>query len=595
MGATRARRAVPAAQPPAPAAHAIARHLWDLSCKDWAQRLRTGQPLIPELPLNEEEANLAAAFFDQLCLPDVQGKPLLRDTAGQWFRDLVRALFGSWDPDKQIRYIEEIFCLVPKKSSKTTYGAALMMTALMMNKRPRAEFLFVGPTQAISDLAYSQASGMVDANNELKKRFWARDHSKVIEDRLNGSKLKVKTFDLDILTGPRPAGVMLDELHLLGRHHTAVKVLRQLRGGRASTPEGFMIICTTQSDEQPAGAFKEELATARAVRDGKVQGKMLPVLYEFPDEIAKSKTEEWKNPKHWPMVLPNLGLSLDLQRLQDDFAVEQTKGDAAIRLWASQHLNIQIGTTIVDDGWAGAAVWDKRGDKDMTLDDIKERSEVIVAGIDGGGLDDFLSLSLMGRCRDTKHWLHWQHSWVAEGLLAMRPQLAPRLRDFEDLGELTIVESLGTDVNELVGILEEVDGAGLLAMVGLDPAGVGGIVDALADVGIGGPDDDSGEKNRVVGISQGWRLNGAIKSIERKLSDGTFEHCGQKIMQWCVGNAKTEQHGNAVIVTKQASGKSKIDPLMSAFDASALMSGNPQAPKRRKKDVNDFLQNAVVV
>lgn len=537
---------------------------------------------------------MAVQFFNQLCLPDVLGRPTLEHAAGEWFKDLLRALFGSWDAAAQVRHIEEIFCLVPKKSSKTTYGAGLMMTALLMNQRPRGEFLFVGPTQAISDLAYSQASGMVDANPELQKRFWARDNLKSIDDRLNGSKLKVKTFDLDILTGPRPIGVMLDELHLLGKHHSAVKVLRQLRGGRQSAPEGFMIICTTQSDEPPAGVFKEELATARAVRDGKVRGKTLPVLYEFPPEIALSKTEEWRKTKNWPMVLPNLGLSLDLQRLQDDFAMEETKGDKAVRLWASQHLNVQIGTTIIDDGWVGATLWDRRGDPDLDLDEIKLRSEVIVAGIDGGGLDDLLSLTLLGRCRATKQWLHWSHSWVDESVLKLRSGIAPRLRDFQKAGELTIVERLGEDVDELVGMLEEIDAADLLGMVGLDPAGVGSIVDALADAGIGGTEDDSGEKQRVVGISQGWRLNGAIKTVERKLSDGTFVHCGQAIMQWCIGNAKTETHGNATLITKAASGMAKIDPLMSTLDAAAMMSGNPQPLRRKKRDLNDFLQNAVV-
>lgn len=557
----------------------------DLSCRDWFERLKAGRSPLPDnLPLDQEEADAAVAVFGKLRLPDVPGQPLLRDAAGQWAKDFVAAIFGlvEMNDDRTVvigRQARKFFQLVPKKNSKTTNGAAIMMTAMLRNRRPNAEFLLVGPTQETALRAYDQAAGMVNADPWLKKRFHTRDHKKTIEDRKLGAQLKVLSFDNKVMTGAKPVGVLIDELHELGKVSYAQKVLAQIEGGIIANPEGFVIFITTTSDEPPAGVFDSELKHARAVRDGLFSGgETLPMLYEFPESIQAGPEKAWQDPKLWPLVLPNVGRSISIERLLPKFREAKEKSAEAFSIWASQHLNIQIGLALHSNRWEGADHWERAGREEATLDWIIANCEVCTVGIDGGGLDDLLGLAVLGRHKLTKRWYHWGHAWADRGVKLLRKEIASRLDDFEGEGDLTFVDigehadGANADVREVADVVERIFKAGLLpakAGIGVDAVGIAAVLDELSARGI--PDEC------IAAVPQGYRLSGVIKGAARKLKDGTLKHGARPMMAWAVGNARSELRGSAVIVTKQASGTAKIDPLIALLNAFDLMSRNPEA------------------
>jgi phage terminase large subunit-like protein len=130
--------------------------------------------------------------------------------------------------------------------------------------------------------------------------------------------------------------------------------------------------------------------------------------------------------------------------------------------------------------------------------------------------------------------------------------------------------------------------AGLLACVAMDPEGLGALVDALAEVGI----TQAGKK--LEGVSQGYRLMNAIKSVERKLVDGTLRHSGSGLMNWCVENPKIEPTATAIRATKVFAGDRKIDLAMALFDAADRMGMNPAAITR-SGTLDDFLANPIIV
>jgi len=541
---------------------------WTTACPDWAERLIERKPLISTPVLYPDEAAKARAVLSTLRLADVAGIPTMGQASKPWVMQFADAIFGSVDPETGRRLIREFFLLVSKKNSKSTTAAAIMLTALVRGWRDEAEYTIVAPTKEIADNSFRPAASMVSRSEDLSTLMHVQGHWRTITNRRNGSQLKVVAADSQSVGGKKSAGILIDELWLFGKRPDAEDMLREATGGLASRVEGFVIYLSTQSDEPPAGVFRQRLRYARDVRDGIIEDKrFLPVIYEFPEELIK--IDAHKDKSNFYISNPNLGSSVDVEFIEREYDKAEHAGEESLRGFLSKHLNIEIGLALRSDRWVGADYWQAQGDRKVTLDAILARSDVVCVGVDGGGLDDLLGLAVLGRDRQTRDWLLWTHAWAYSGVLLLRKAEAPRLRDLAQAGDLTIVQMLGEDIEDVADIVQRIEDTGLLHSVGLDPVGVGAIVDALAERGV------SGDK-KVVGVSQGWRLSGAIKTVERKLADRTFFHGAQDLMAWAVGNAKVEPRGNAISITKQASGSAKIDPLMATFDAVALMSTNPE-------------------
>ncbi|MEM5325182.1 terminase large subunit [Paraburkholderia sp. JHI2823] len=540
---------------------------WSTACPDWAERLKAGESIIPP-PIFPEQAEHALAVFKQLKIVDAPGSPTFGESSAQWVFDLVASIFGAYDAESGRRLITEWFVCIPKKNSKSTLAAGIMMTAMILNWRMSAEYAILAPTIEVAGNSFAPSRDMVKHEDELDDLFQVQTHIKTITHRTTGATLKVVAADSNTVGGKKSVGTLVDEVWLFGKQPNAENMLREAIGGLASRPEGFVIYLTTQSDDPPAGVFLQKLRYARDVRDGKVHDPcFVPVIFEHPPEMVARK--EHLLAENLGMVNPNLGYSVDQAFLEREFRKAKEGGEESFRGFLAKHANVEIGLALRSDRWAGAEFWEQQAAEGLSLDDLIARSEVIDVGIDGGGLDDLLGLAVTGREAGTGKWLLWTHAWAHPSVLERRKAEAARFEDFARDGHLTLVEAIGDDVDELAGYVAQCEQSGKLDRVGVDPAGIGAILDALVDGGV--PED------KVIAISQGWKLGGAIKTTERKLAEGVLVHGGQRLMAWCVGNARVEPRGNAILITKQASGSAKIDPLMATFNAVSLISLNPQS------------------
>lgn len=548
---------------------------WSTACPDWSERITTGRSIIPP-PIFPEQAAEALAVFKALRIVDAPGSPTFGESCAPWVFELVASIFGAYDATSGRRLITEWFVLIPKKNSKSTIAAGIMMTALILNWRQSAEFTILAPTIEVAGNSFSPSRDMVKADDELGDLMHVQTHIKTITHRNSDATLKVVAADANTVSGKKSVGTLVDEVWLFGKQAGASTMFREALGGLASRPEGFVVYLTTQSDEPPTGVFKQKLQYARDVRDGKINDpRFVPVLFEHPPEMVKRG--EHLLLENLRIVNPNLGYSVDEEYLNREYIKAKADGEKEFRDFLAKHGNVEIGLNLRSDRWAGADFWEGAADTSVSLDHILTRCDVVDVGIDGGGLDDLLGLAIAGRETGTGRWLAWAHAWAHPSVLERRKSEASRFEEFAKDGDLTLVENVGEDVEQLVAIVAQVVAAGLLDKIGVDQHGLGGILDALV-----GTEDEPGPValEDIVGISQSWKLQGAIKTAERKLANKTLVHGGRPLMAWCVGNARIVQVGNAVSITKQASGTAKIDPLMALFNAVQLLALNPAGKGR---------------
>src|SRR5690606_20878853 len=128
-----------------------------------------------------------------------------------------------------------------------------------------------------------------------------------------------------------------------------------------------------------------------------------------------------------------------------------------------------------------------------------EKSELITVGIDGGGLDDLLGFGVLGRLKgNSRIWWLWNHAWCNKTAVERRKENAPKYADYKEEGGLTIVDRVGDDIDQLAIKAKKIFDSGKLDKIGLDPLGLGGLLDGLLDAGI--------PEEKLVAVPQGLKL-----------------------------------------------------------------------------------------
>jgi len=437
-------------------------------------------------------------------------------------------------------------------TGNTTSGSLLYLAAFLANEIPNHSYTIIAPTVAIASFAFDTIRAAIQADGELNSFVKIRSHIKEIEHLQTGARISVKALSLQTLTGLR-GSVFFDEIHVAGAMRDGQKLRQQLRGALASNPSARALYITTQSDDEPAGIFRNMLNYARQVRDGTItDASFLPVLYEpWPG------CDPWNDESVWKNLMPSYPHIAGPEFYRAAIAEANASGPSAVAEAKSQYFNIEIGAGESGGEWSVAAAYGYLNEE-FDLEDLIDSSVRLSIGVDLGGSADLTALAVLGVQPDGS-WKTWIRGWITPDGLKLNVKNMSRFDQFRDENHL-VYSKPGQDVSDIVGICTDLRDIGKLNGVGVDPAGAADLADALEDAGF------VMEEN-LHGVGQSaFRLAPAVRTIERKAERGTLTFATQPLMGWALGNIVIRQKGNAPAIEKQYA-LDRIDPVAALLDA----------------------------
>lgn len=189
-----------------------------------------------------------------------------------WVRGVLRDVFGTLEDDG-LRQYRDVYLEVPKKNTKTTLCAGLVVFCLSTTKTTGTEVYSAATAKDQASIVFRAASQMVSASPELSKRLRVIASSKRILRRDDPSSFYAAiSADGDIHDGIQPSFVVRDELHRW-RARKALELNEILERGTITRKEPLVVDITTagEVDESPLCWRRHEYA--RQIQEGVIQDR----------------------------------------------------------------------------------------------------------------------------------------------------------------------------------------------------------------------------------------------------------------------------------------------------------------------------------
>jgi phage terminase large subunit-like protein len=505
---------------------ACQRHLDDLK--------RQGTEDFPWV-FDEDKAHRPIKFIEKYCKPSKGDYKSL--VLQPWQHFVIGSLYGWVHKDTGYRRFREGLIFIGRKNGKTTMISGLSNYAVSKDNEPGARVYVLANTKQQAGELFDESRAMVQKSPQLRKHL--RENQKGIFYDKSKSRIEPRASDSKKLDGLNTHLGIFDEIHEF-KNFKLINVIKRSRAARKQP----MIVYITTAGTQLEGPLVQYYEIAADVLDGVIEQDR---KFYFMAEL--DSVDEIDNPENWIKANPNMGVSLDLPSLIDDWNTDKHT-EAEKNDWITKQFNIFVDND--EMSFVGIEIL-KRNEKVIDLDTLA--GQECVGGYDLSSTEDFTSACLEFPLEDGSVFV-LSHSWVPQAKVD-KDNEGINFKEFEDLGWLTIIPGEYVRHEDVFQWFVEKSKLYSILKIAYDPANAYRLNKDLESYGF----------DTNVARQGHFTLSPALKDIRQLLLDGKVISNKNRLFRWYSNNVKLVEDRNGNWLPTKQSRYRKIDGFAAFLNA----------------------------
>ncbi|MEC0282424.1 terminase large subunit [Terribacillus saccharophilus] len=484
----------------------------------------------------EDKGHRPIRFIEKFCRPSKGDFKSL--VIQPWQHFILGSIYGWVHKVTGIRRFREAIEFVGRKNGKSTMISGVANYAVSKDGENGADVYLLANSKQQASIIFDEAKAMVKKSPPLRKRYQTLRFE--IKHPESFSKIEARASDSEKLDGLNTHLGVFDEIHEF-KDYKLINIIKKSRGSRKQPLILYITTAGYQLDGPLVNYYEQGADVLEEVID---DDRTFYFLAELDSE------EEFENPKMWIKANPNMGVSLDLETLIEDWNKDKRTPSERTDFITKQ-FNVFVNAAA--NPFLEFQVL-KRNEKVIDMEMLK--GKVAIGGYDLSSTEDFTSACLEFPLLDTGEVFVLSHSWIPQRKVNEGNEKIP-YQEFAEAGYLTIVP--GDYVNEEAVFDWFVEQSELYnaELITYDPANAFRLNKAL---------EAHGFQTEIT--RQGYvTLSPALKDLKNLFIDGKVISNKNPLLRWYINNVELIKDRNGNLLPTKTNRYRKIDGFAALLNA----------------------------